>query len=44
MPLDQVVGEHLQEYLDRRAASLDSWLETSLDELYEDPGEEDEGR
>ncbi|ADG11024.1 XRE family transcriptional regulator [Caulobacter segnis] len=38
------MGEHLQEYLDRRAASLDSWLETSLDELYEDPGEAEDER
>ncbi|WP_343699746.1 helix-turn-helix transcriptional regulator [Caulobacter sp.] len=36
-------GEHLQQFLDRRAASMEAWLETSLDELYEDPEElEDE--
>ncbi len=37
------VAEHLRDYLDRRAASMEVWLETSLDELYEDPkdGEED---
>lgn len=36
------MGEHLQEFLDRRAASMEAWLETSLDELYEDPGEVEE--
>lgn len=36
------MGEHLQDYLDRRAASFDSWLETSLNELYDDPDETDD--
>lgn len=33
------MGEHLQEYLDRRAGSMETWLENSLGELYEDPRE-----
>lgn len=33
------MGEHLREYLDRRAGSMEVWLENSLDELYDDPGE-----
>jgi transcriptional regulator with XRE-family HTH domain len=37
-------GEFLQQFLDRRAASFEHWLETSLDELYEDPDETDEDR
>jgi hypothetical protein len=37
-------GDYLQQFLDRRAASFEHWLETSLDELYEDPGEADEDR
>lgn len=31
------LGDYLKEYLDRRAGSLEGWLESSLDELYEDP-------
>ena len=37
-------GEFLQQFLDRRAASFEHWLETSLEELYEDPDETDEDR
>lgn len=37
-------GEHLQQFLDRRAASFEHWLETTLDELYEDPDEAGEDR
>jgi transcriptional regulator with XRE-family HTH domain len=37
-------GEFLQQFLDRRAASFEHWLETSLDELYEDPDETAEDR
>jgi len=37
-------GEFLRQFLDRRAASFEHWLETSLDELYEDPDEVEEER
>ncbi len=35
----RATGEQLEQFLDRRAASTEAWLETSLDELYEDPDE-----
>jgi transcriptional regulator with XRE-family HTH domain len=31
------MGDELKMFLDRRAASMDNWLEKSLDQLYEDP-------
>jgi transcriptional regulator with XRE-family HTH domain len=37
-------GEFLQQFLDRRAASFEHWLESSLDDLYEDPDDSDEDR
>jgi transcriptional regulator with XRE-family HTH domain len=37
-------GEFLQQFLDRRAASFEHWLERSLDELYEDPDDVEDSR
>lgn len=36
------MGDHLREFLDRRAGSLEVWLENSLDDLYEDVEDRDE--